>query len=77
MGGGVDGKTPATSCRESADIIEYERNFERTGPFGANLAAPRWVLRFTYGVFEPGAFIEDTGPAWRVHFFQANEVFKY
>ncbi len=34
-------------------------------------------LRFVYGAFEPGRFIEETGPAQTVHFVQANVVFKY
>lgn len=34
-------------------------------------------FRFVYGLFEPGRFVEDTGPAQTVHFVQANAVFKY
>src|SRR5690606_5351406 len=34
-------------------------------------------FRFVYGLFDPGQFIEDTGPAAMVHFLQANAVFKF
>lgn len=34
-------------------------------------------LRFVYGLFGPGRFVEETGPAKTVHFVQANVVFKF
>lgn len=46
-------------------------------------AALDWLVdrnlsfRFVYSFFEPGRFIEETGPAETVQFVQANAVFKY